>query len=119
KGIQKQYEDYHHVNYSEEAIKSAVELSHRYIQDRFLPDKAIDLIDESGSKKNLTIQTVDPAALEEKIKEADQAKQEALEQEDYEKAAFYRDQVTKYKEMINQQTPESEQPVITEQDMIS
>ncbi|WP_161877783.1 ATP-dependent Clp protease ATP-binding subunit [Alkalibacterium sp. MB6] len=119
KGIQKQYEDYHHVKYSEEAIKSAVELSHRYIQDRFLPDKAIDLIDESGSKKNLTIQTVDPAALEEKIKEADQAKQEALEQEDYEKAAFYRDQVTKYKEMINQQTPESEQPVITEQDIIS
>lgn len=119
KGIQKQYEDYHHVSYTEEAIKSAIELSHRYIQDRFLPDKAIDLIDESGSKKNLTIQTVDPDALKEKIDEAEKLKQEALDKEDYEKAAYYRDQTTKYKEMINQQTPDSEQPVVTEQDMIN
>ncbi|GAA0355139.1 ATP-dependent Clp protease ATP-binding subunit [Alkalibacterium iburiense] len=119
KGIQKQYEDYHHVRYTEEAIKSAIELSHRYIQDRFLPDKAIDLLDESGSKKNLTIQTVDPDALKEKIEEAEKLKQEALDKEDYEKAAYYRDQTTKYKEMINQQTPNSEQPVVTEQDMIN
>jgi len=119
KGIQKQYEDYHHVKYSEKAIKSAVELSHRYIQDRFLPDKAIDLLDESGSKKNLTIQAVDPKSLEEKIDEAEKQKQEALEKEDYEKAAFYRDQVTKYKEMRDQQTPQSEQPEVTEQDIIN
>lgn len=119
KGIQKQYEDYHQVKYSEKAIKSAIELSHRYIQDRFLPDKAIDLIDESGSKKNLTIQTVDPAELEEKIEDSEKAKQGALEQEDYEKAAYYRDQTTKFKEMIKQQTPESEQPVVNEQDMIN
>lgn len=119
KGIQKQYEDYHHVKYSDKAIKSAVELSHRYIQDRFLPDKAIDLLDESGSKKNLTIQSVDPKSLEEKIDEAEKQKQESLEKEDYEKAAFYRDQVTKYKEMIEQQTPQSEQPEVTEQDIIN
>lgn len=119
KGIQKQYEDYHHVKYSDKAIKSAVELSHRYIQDRFLPDKAIDLLDESGSKKNLTIQAVDPKSLEEKINEAEKMKQESLEKEDYEKAAFYRDQVTKYKEMIEQQTPQSEQPEVTEQDIIN
>ncbi|MCC5889069.1 MAG: AAA family ATPase [Alkalibacterium sp.] len=119
KGIQKQYESYHHVKYSDKAIKAAVELSHRYIQDRFLPDKAIDLLDESGSKKNLTIQTVDPASLEEKIKEADQHKQEALDSEDYEKAAFYRDQAAKYKDMMDQQTPESEQPEVTEQDIIN
>lgn len=119
KGIQKQYEDYHHVRYTDKAIKAAVELSHRYIQDRFLPDKAIDLLDESGSKKNLTIQTVDPASLEEKIKEAETLKQEALEQEDYEKAAFYRDQSAKYKDMIDQQTPESDQPEVTEQDIIN
>ncbi|MER2064312.1 MAG: ATP-dependent Clp protease ATP-binding subunit, partial [Alkalibacterium sp.] len=119
KGIQKQYEDYHHVKYSEKAIKSAVELSHRYIQDRFLPDKAIDLLDESGSKKNLTIQAVDPKSLEEKIEEAEKQKQEALEKEDYEKAAFYRDQVSKYKEMVEQQTPQSEQPEVTEQDIIN
>ncbi|WP_346024618.1 ATP-dependent Clp protease ATP-binding subunit [Alkalibacterium indicireducens] len=119
KGIQKQYEDYHHVRYTDKAIKAAVELSHRYIQDRFLPDKAIDLLDESGSKKNLTIQTVDPASLEEKIKEAETLKQEALEQEDYEKAAFYRDQSAKYKDMIDQQTPESDLPEVTEQDIIN
>lgn len=119
KGIQKQYENYHHVKYTEKAINAAVELSHRYIQDRFLPDKAIDLLDESGSKKNLTIQTVDPASLEEKIKEADKHKQEALDSEDYEKAAFYRDQAAKYKDMMNQQTPESEQPEVTEQDIIN
>lgn len=119
KGIQKQYENYHHVKYTEKAINAAVELSHRYIQDRFLPDKAIDLLDESGSKKNLTIQTVDPASLEEKIKEADKHKQDALDSEDYEKAAFYRDQAAKYKDMMNQQTPESEQPEVTEQDIIN
>ena len=49
-GLQKRYEDYHHVHYTHEAIKAAVTLSNRYIQDRFLPDKAIDLMDESGSK---------------------------------------------------------------------
>ncbi|GAY74381.1 ATP-dependent Clp protease ATP-binding subunit ClpA [Lentilactobacillus kosonis] len=51
KGIQKRYEDYHHVKYTDEAIKAAVESSDRYIQDRFLPDKAIDLLDEAGSRK--------------------------------------------------------------------
>ncbi|MGO1356017.1 AAA family ATPase [Alkalibacterium gilvum] len=119
KGIQKQYEDYHHVNYTDQAIKSAVSLSHRYIQDRFLPDKAIDLLDESGSKKNLTIQSVDPKALQEKISEAEYHKEQSLDSEDYEKAAFYRDQVTKYNEMIEQQTDQSEQPEVTEQDIIN
>lgn len=119
KGIQNQYEDYHHVHYTEKALKAAVELSHRYIQDRFLPDKAIDLLDESGSKKNLTIQTVDPATLEEKISEAEKLKQEALEQEDYEKAAFYRDMSAKYEKMKNQQTPDSDKPEVTEQDIIN
>lgn len=51
RGIQARYEDYHHVKYTDEAIEAAAHLSNRYIQDRFLPDKAIDLLDESGSKK--------------------------------------------------------------------
>ncbi|MFL2060664.1 ATP-dependent Clp protease ATP-binding subunit [Marinilactibacillus psychrotolerans] len=118
KGIQNQYENYHHVHYTDKAIQSAVELSHRYIQDRFLPDKAIDLLDEAGSKKNLTIRTVDPAAITKKIEEAEKQKQASLQQEDYEKAAFYRDQVTKHKEMLDQQTPDSELPEITEKDMV-
>ncbi len=95
KGIQKQYEDYHHVKYTDDAIKAAVELSDRYIQDRFLPDKAIDLLDEAGSRKNLTINVVDPKAIDDKIKSAEEQKKQALQSEDYEKAAYYRDQVTK------------------------
>lgn len=58
-GIRKRYEDYHHVHYTDEAIQAAVALSSRYIQDRFLPDKAIDLLDEAGSRMNLTIPYVD------------------------------------------------------------
>ncbi len=50
KGIQNKYQDYHHVKYSDLAIEAAAVLSNRYIQDRFLPDKAIDLLDEAGSK---------------------------------------------------------------------
>lgn len=119
KGIQKQYEDYHHVKYSDEAIRAAIDLSNRYIQDRFLPDKAIDLLDESGSKKNLTIQVQDPEEINRKIDEAEKAKTEATEREDYEKAAFYRDQIVKYEEMLEQQVPDSETPVVTENDMIN
>ncbi len=119
KGIQKKYEDYHHVSYTDQAIRSAVDLSDRYIQDRFLPDKAIDLLDEAGSKKNLTIHTIDPKMIEEKIAEAAQEKQAALQKEDYEKAAYYRDQAAKFAGMRDQQQPDSDKPVITEQDMVN
>ena len=119
KGIQKQYEDYHHVKYSDEAIQAAIDLSDRYIQDRFLPDKAIDLLDESGSKKNLTIQVRDPEIIQKQIDEAEKAKDTASANEDFEKAAFYRDQVTKYEEMLEQQVPDSEIPTVTEKDMIN
>ena len=119
KGIQEQYEKYHHVKYSDEAIRAAIDLSDRYIQDRFLPDKAIDLLDESGSKKNLTIQVQDPKVIHEKINEAEKDKTDATDREDYEKAAFYRDQITKYEGMLEQQVPESDTPIVTEQDMIN
>ena len=119
KGIQKQYEKYHHVKYSDEAIRAAIDLSDRYIQDRFLPDKAIDLLDESGSKKNLTIQVQDPETIHKKINEVEKAKTDATDREDYEKAAFYRDQITKYEEMLEQQVPDSDTPIVTDQDMIN
>jgi ATP-dependent Clp protease ATP-binding subunit ClpE len=119
KGIQSKYEDYHQVTYTDEAIKNAVLLSNRYIQDRFLPDKAIDLIDESGSKKNLTIQTIDPKIIEDKLAEAAQNKQVALQEEDYEKAAIYRDQAIKFAAMREKQSIETqERPVVTEEDMV-
>lgn len=118
KGIQEKYEDYHHVSYTDEAIQSAVDLSSRYIQDRFLPDKAIDLLDEAGSKKNLTIQTVNPEVLKNKITDAEKRKEDALQREEYEQAAFYRDQVLKFQGMMDQQQPEPDTPVVNETDMI-
>lgn len=93
KGIQKKYEEYHHVKYTDDAIKAAVTLSARYIQDRFLPDKAIDLLDEAGSRKNLNLKVVDPKEIQTKINSAEAQKQAAIDREDYEKASYWRDQV--------------------------
>ena len=94
-GIKNRYQDYHHVKYTDDAIVAAAKLSDRYIQDRYLPDKAIDLLDEAGSKKNLTLKNVDPNAIENEIHTAEAHKQQAADNQDYEKAAFYRDQVAK------------------------
>ncbi|MCH4056677.1 MAG: ATP-dependent Clp protease ATP-binding subunit [Lactobacillaceae bacterium] len=117
-GLQSRYEDYHHVHYSDTAIKAAVTLSARYIQDRFLPDKAIDLLDESGSKKNLTLNDIDPKVLDEKVQSAETQKQEALQQEDYERAAYFRDQIEKLQKMkSNQSSGSGDRPEITEKDM--
>ncbi|MCW1013427.1 ATP-dependent Clp protease ATP-binding subunit, partial [Streptococcus anginosus] len=55
KGLADQYQKFHHVHFTDQALEATVILSNRYIQDRQLPDKAIDLLDEAGSKKNLTI----------------------------------------------------------------
>ncbi|WP_086349023.1 ATP-dependent Clp protease ATP-binding subunit [Candidatus Enterococcus clewellii] len=114
KGLQKRYEDYHHVKYTDEAIRGAAYLSNRYIQDRFLPDKAIDLLDESGSKMNLTIQIADPKTIEKKLADAEQQKQQASAEEDFEKAAYYRDQINKLQVMKDKQISDEETPVITE-----
>lgn len=113
KGIQKRYEDYHHVHYTDDAIKAAAELSERYIQDRFLPDKAIDLLDEAGSRMNLTIPYVDKEKVKERIDAAQQLKQESLKNEDYEKAAYYRDQIEKYSQMKDQKVDPDKSPTIT------
>ncbi len=94
-GVKGRYQDYHHVSYTNDAIIAAAKLSDRYIQDRFLPDKAIDLLDEAGSRKNLTLKTADPRTIENEIHTAEAHKQQAVESQDYEKAAFYRDQVTR------------------------
>lgn len=117
KGIQKRYEDYHHVKYTDEAIEQAAILSNRYIQDRFLPDKAIDLLDEAGSKKNLTIAFVDPKSIEKKLDYAQQQKREASQEEDFEKAAYYRDQITKLEKLMKIQVEDEEMPFVTEKDM--
>ena len=92
KGIQQRYEAYHHVTFTDDAITAAVELSDRYVPERFLPDKAIDLIDEAGSRKNLTMTIADPKSIQTKIDAADQLKQDAIDKEDFEKASYWRDQ---------------------------
>lgn len=115
-GIRNKYEAYHHVKYTDEALKAAVTLSNRYIQDRFLPDKAIDLLDESGSRKNLTIHATDPKIIEERIKNAENQKQAALKEENYEKAAYYRDQVSRFEKMKDNASDE-DTPAVTEKDM--
>ena len=113
KGIQKRYEDYHHVHYTDDAIEAAAKLSARYIQDRFLPDKAIDLLDEAGSRMNLTIPYIDKEKMQERIDAAEQLKEEALKNEDYEKAAYYRDQIEKYEKMKDQKVDPDKSPIIT------
>ena len=113
-GIQPKYQDYHHVKYTDEAIRAAAELSNRYIQDRFLPDKAIDLLDEAGSKMNLTLNFVDPKDIDKRLIEAENLKAQATRDEDFEKAAYFRDQIAKYKEMQKQTISDQDMPVITE-----
>ncbi len=97
KGIRKKYQDFHHVTYSDDVLKAAVNLSSRYLTDRFLPDKAIDLIDEAGSRKNLHLQFISPEDIQQKINNAEALKQQSIEKEDYEKASYWRDQVDKLK----------------------
>ncbi|MGD6780629.1 ATP-dependent Clp protease ATP-binding subunit [Sutcliffiella horikoshii] len=101
KGIQSKYEEYHQVSYSEDAIKACVELSHRYIQDRFLPDKAIDLLDEAGSRKNLTLNTIDLEQIDARLTQIEEEKKAALSKEDYETAAKLRDEEEELEEKRN------------------
>ncbi|MBX9076256.1 AAA domain-containing protein [Streptococcus anginosus] len=114
KGIQKKYEDYHHVKYTDDAIEAAAVLSNRYIQDRFLPDKAIDLLDEAGSKMNLTLNFVDPKVIDQRLVEAENLKAQATRDEDFEKAAYFRDQIAKYKEMQQNKMVNQDTPIISE-----
>ncbi|HEM3016148.1 ATP-dependent Clp protease ATP-binding subunit [Streptococcus suis] len=117
KGIQNKYQDYHHVKYSDAAIEAAAVLSNRYIQDRFLPDKAIDLLDEAGSKMNLTLNFIDPQEIDQRLIDSENRKAQATRDEDYEKAAYFRDQIAKYKEMQKATISEEDIPLITEKEI--
>lgn len=93
KGLRKKYEDHHHVTITDAAIQSAAELSARYIQDRNLPDKAIDLIDEAGARLRIKRLTA-PSALKEldvKVAKVKADKDKAIADQDFEKAASLRD----------------------------
>ena len=103
KGIRDKYEAHHSVTITDDALTAAAKLSSRYITDRFLPDKAIDLIDEAASKKRLGSQT-EPDDLKEKEKKLEKLqseKQEAITAQDYEKAAKIRDEENVLKEEVD------------------
>ncbi len=112
KGLKERYESYHNVSYSEDALVAAVELSHRYVQDRFLPDKAIDLMDEAGSKLNLTIETKDEKEIQARLAELHKEKEAALQKEDYETAAKLRDEEAKLEKMLETGTTD-DKPIVT------
>lgn len=104
-GLRAKYEEYHQVKFTDEAVRACVTLSHRYIQDRYLPDKAIDLLDEAGSKMNLASKTLTPSYIEKRLSQIAEEKRKALQAENYELAAKLRDE---------EQTLEKERGVVKE-----
>ncbi|CUB19807.1 ATP-dependent Clp protease ATP-binding subunit ClpE [Bacillus safensis] len=114
KGIQDKYETYHGVTYSDEAIKACVQLSSRYIQDRHLPDKAIDLMDEAGSKANLSIDAASEDELTNRLAQIAAEKQAALKEEQYEKAAKLRDEEEAIEARLQNKTTDKEHIVTAE-----
>ncbi len=101
-GLRDRYEAHHKVKISDEAIKAAVELSSRYIADRYLPDKAIDLIDESASRVRLESLTAPDSLkkLEEKVKELEAEKSSAVNEQEFERAAKIRDEQKEIQEKL-------------------
>lgn len=91
KGIRQYYEDFHQVRYSDEVIEASVVMSARYIHDRFLPDKAIDVIDEAGSRVNLrNYRTIELEQLKEQLRKIQELKEQAANIDDYQRAADYK-----------------------------
>ena len=104
-GLRDKYEAHHNVKITEEAIKAAVDLSIRYINDRFLPDKAIDLMDEAASRVKMRTYTMPDSIkeIEEKIASLDKEKEEAIRVQDFEKAAGLRDKENEQKDKLEKE----------------
>ncbi|MFW6266050.1 MAG: ATP-dependent Clp protease ATP-binding subunit [Halanaerobiales bacterium] len=125
KGLRDPYEAHHKVKITDEAIKTAVNLSHRYITDRFLPDKAIDLIDEAASKVRLRNTTRPPEVkeLSQKLEEVEKEKEAAVENQEFEKAAELRDKEKEVKKELEnikgnwQQKKGMEDSIVTPDDV--
>ena len=124
KGIRNKYEKFHCAKITDEAIKAAVKISQRYITDRFLPDKAIDLIDEAAAKVRLKTVNIPTniSQLEQKIQDLKKAKEKAIDNQDYELAATIRDQEIQIKEELATaktawETQNNAQIAVTEEDI--
>lgn len=104
KGIAPRYEEHHHVRYTEKALEAAASLSKRYLSGRFLPDKAIDVMDEAGSRLCIARMTrpAEIKASQQKHSELDQAKREAISRQDFEQAARLRDEMNALNSALEQ-----------------
>jgi len=99
-GLRDRYEQHHHVHFTDEALQAAVSLSNRYIQDRFLPDKAVDVMDEAGARMRIRNMTLPPELreIDEKLRQVKADKDEAIASQDFERAAQLRDEEAQLKE---------------------
>lgn len=104
KGIRERYEKHHHVRYTDDALESAATLSHRYVTGRYLPDKAIDMIDEAGALVNIrnTTRSPDMRERESAIEKVRQAKEAAIRKQDFEEAASLRDQERRERQALDE-----------------
>lgn len=127
KGLRDKYEAHHRVKYLDEALEASVKLADRYIVGRFLPDKAIDIIDETGSRARIAVLTIPPdlKALEDKIESIRKEKESAIKGQDFELAASLRDQEREAKESLEKvksewkKTKGEAMPVINAEDVTS
>jgi len=125
KGLRDKYEAHHRVSFRDDALEAAAKLSDRYISGRFLPDKAIDLIDETGSRARLNVLVVPPdiKKLEEKVESLRKEKEAYIKSQDFEKAASLRDQERQARqelERLNQEwtkTKDKLRPEVSEEDI--
>ncbi|MBU8922734.1 MAG: ATP-dependent Clp protease ATP-binding subunit [Bacteroidales bacterium] len=126
-GLRDKYEAHHRTKFEKDAIKQAVYLSQRYVQGRFLPDKAIDVIDEAGARARLNITTIPDNLrdVEKKIEEISKEKESAIQSQEFEKAASFRDQEKQLKEDLKDRKREwvesrqEQESVVTSQDIAS
>ncbi|MFQ5677996.1 MAG: ATP-dependent Clp protease ATP-binding subunit [Gemmatimonadota bacterium] len=110
KGLRKYYEDHHRVDVPDDALTAAAKLADRYITDRFLPDKAIDVVDEAGARARLGAQVPPPEVqeLQEQLEELGQWKEQAIRDQDFERAAYLRDREREVQEEIKRRRDEWE-----------
>lgn len=120
-GLRDRYEAHHRVKISDEAVEAAVRLSDRYISDRFLPDKAIDLIDEAASRVRLRTHTQPPnlKELEEKLEDIRLEKESSVQSQEFEKAAALRDTEQKLREELESRKQEWHQTQITKESTVT
>ena len=99
-GLRDRYEEHHHVRFTDEALQAAVQLSNRYIQDRFLPDKAVDVLDEAGARMRIRNMTLPPSVreIDDDLRRVRSEKEEAIASQDFERAAKLRDEENTLKE---------------------